>query len=377
MKILHVGKFYPPYLGGMETVLRDLSLAIKDQVELRVLVANTVPRTVREIIEGVDVTRIASWGMIASTSICPTLLRFMRSFEADIVHIHEPNPLAVLSYLAIRSRSKLIISFHSETVRQQVLGKVYQPLQNKILRRADRIVVGSPAPLEHWPTLAPVRDKCVVVPFGIDVEPFQDFQKHADAAREIRRRFGEPLLLFIGRLVYYKGLEYLIEAMREIPAKLLIIGDGPLKPKLMRMVQQNGVASKIVLLGDRPLEQLPAYYHACDLFILPSTHKSEAFGIVQLEAMACGKPVISTALASGVPWVNQDGQTGLVIPPKDAGALIRAIHLLLTNESLRRQLGQGGRQRVDGEFTRARMGARMLALYEQVLRERHPTREPD
>jgi rhamnosyl/mannosyltransferase len=110
---------------------------------------------------------------------------------------------------------------------------------------------------------------------------------------------------------------------------------------------------------------------------LPSTHKSEAFGIVQLEAMACGKPVISTALASGVPWVNQDGQTGLVIPPKDAGALIRAIHLLLTNESLRRQLGQGGRQRVDGEFTRARMGARMLALYEQVLRERHPTREPD
>ncbi|MBI3949805.1 MAG: glycosyltransferase [Acidobacteria bacterium] len=371
MKVLQVGKFYHPHPGGMETVLRDLCQAIKNLVELQVLVANTTPTTIREIIEGVDVTRVASWGVVAATSVCPMFSGYVRSCEADIVHIHEPNPLAALSYLAAKPRGKLIVSFHSETVRQQMLGKVYGPFQKRILQQADRIVVGSPAPIEHWPTLAPFREKCVVVPFGIDVRPFQDFERYADVARDIRHQFGEPLLLFVGRLVYYKGLEYLIEAMREIPARLLIIGDGPLKVELARMVQQNGLKSRVVLLGERPLEQLPAYYHACDFFILPSTHKSEAFGIVQLEAMACGKPVISTDLPSGVPWVNQDGQTGLVVPPKNVGALIQAINLLLSNQSLRLQLGQGGRQRVEREFTRERMGARMLSLYEEVLRESH------
>jgi rhamnosyl/mannosyltransferase len=369
MKVLQVGKFYHPHPGGMETVLRDLCLAIQDQVELRVLVANTSPTTIRETIEGVDVTRAASWGLVASTSICPGFPALMKSFDADIVHLHEPNPLAVLSCLGARPRGKLIISFHSEVVRQRLLRKVYQPFSNQLLQQAKCIVVSSPAPIEHWPTLAPFREKCVVVPFGIDVRPFQAVEQHAGAAREIRRRFGEPLLLFVGRLVYYKGVEFLLEAMRDVPARLLIIGDGPLRAKLAQAVQQNGLKGKVVLLGERPLEQLPAYYHACDLFILPSIHKSEAFGIVQLEAMACGKPVISTDLPSGVPWVNQDGQTGLVVPPKDVGALIRAINLLLTNPSLRVQLGHGGQQRVAREFTRERMGARLLALYEQVRRE--------
>jgi len=369
MKVLQVGKFYHPHPGGMETVLRNLCLAIKDQVELRVLVANTAPTTIQETVEGVDVTRAASWGMVASTSMCPTFPRLMYSFDADMVHVHEPNPLAVLSYLKVKPGGKLILSFHSEVVRQQILGKVYQPFLKRILQRADRIVVGSPPPIEHWSALAMVRGKCVVVPFGIDVRPLQDVKKHADAAREIRHRFGAPLLLFVGRLVYYKGLEYLIEAMRAVPARLLIIGDGPLKAKLAQTVQQNGLSRKVVLLGERPLDQLPAYYHACDLFVLPSTHKSEAFGIVQLEAMTCGKPVISTDLPSGVPWVNQDGQTGLVIPPKDISALIGAINLLLSNQSLSLQLGQGGRQRVEQEFTCERMGTRLLRLYEEVLRE--------
>lgn len=369
MKVLQVGKFYHPHPGGMETVLRNLCLAIKDHVELQVLVANTAPTTIRETVEGVRVTRAASWGMVASTSMCPAFPRLMKSFEADIAHLHEPNPLAVFSYLRVKPPGRLILSFHSEVVRQQVLEKMYRPFLQQILQRADRIVVGSPPPLQHWPTLAPVRDKCAVVPFGIDVSLFQDFEKYGDAAREIRHRFGEPLLLFVGRLVYYKGLDYLIEAMREVPARLLIIGDGPWKAKLAQAVQRNGLRSKVILLGERPPEQLPAYYQACDLFVLPSTHKSEAFGIVQLEAMACGKPVISTDLPSGVPWVNQDGQTGLVIPPKDVGALIRAIQLLLTNKSLSLQLGQGGRRRVEREFTRERMGARVLALYAEVLRE--------
>ncbi|RMG54985.1 MAG: glycosyltransferase [Acidobacteria bacterium] len=356
----------------METVLRHLCLAIRDRVDLRVLVANTSPVTRRETIEGVSVTRVGSWGTVASTSLCPTFPRLMRACEADIVHLHEPNPLAVFSYLAVRPRSKLVVSFHSEIVRQRVLARAYRPFLMEVLRRADRIIVGSPAPLDHWSTLAPFRHKCAIVPFGIDTRPFQDEERWAARARDIRRRYGEPLLLFVGRLVYYKGLEYLIEAMRRIPARLLVIGDGPLRERFQRKIEEDGLGEKIALLGERSPEHLPAYYHACDVFVLPSTHRSEAFGIVQLEAMACGKPVVSTNLPSGVPWVNRDGETGLVVPPRDVDALVRAIRLLLAHSELRWRLGRRGRHRVHREFTRDRMGDRMLAVYEEVLKGEEP-----
>lgn len=367
MKVLQVGKFYPPHPGGMETVLMNICQAIKDHVELRVLVANSQARTVREMVDGVDVLRAASWGMVAATSVCPTFSYYLKTIRADIVHLHELNPLATVAYQLVRPSGKLIVTFHSEWVRQKVLGRVYDPLQQRILRLADRIVVSSPPAIEHWPALAAVREKCVVVPFGIDVSYLQDARRSMAAAQAIRHQYGEPLLLFVGRVVYYKGLDVLLKAMHEIPARLLIVGDGPLRPQFEQVVQQDGLKTKVVWLGERPLEELAAFYHACDIFVLPSTHKSEAFGMVQIEAMACGKPVVSTNLLSGVPWVNQDGETGLVVPPNDVGALVGAIQTLLMDRSLRLRLGDGGRRRVACEFTRERMGERLLALYRSVL----------
>lgn len=367
MKVLQVGKFYPPHPGGMETVLMNICQAIKDHVELRVLVANSQARTVREMVDGVDVLRAASWGMVAATSVCPTFPYYLKTIKADIVHLHELNPLATVAYQLVRPSGKLIVTFHSEWVRQRVLGRAYDPLQQRILRLADRIVVSSPPPIEHWPALAAVREKCVVVPFGIDVSYLQDARRSMAAAQAIRHQYGEPLLLFVGRVVYYKGLDVLLKAMHEIPARLLIVGDGPLRPQFEQVVQQDGLKTKVVWLGERPLEELAAFYRACDIFVLPSTHNSEAFGMVQIEAMACGKPVVSTNLLSGVPWVNQDGETGLVVPPNDVDALVRAIQTLLMDRSLRLRLGEGGRRRVAREFTRERMGERLLALYRSVL----------
>ena len=143
-------------------------------------------------------------------------------------------------------------------------------------------------------------------------------------------------MLFVGRLVYYKGLEYLIEAMRWVPdAVLVVVGTGPLRGRLQRLSEQwLGCPGKVVFLGAVAEHDLCAWYHACDVFVLPSVELSEAFGLVQLEAMACAKPVVTTDLPTGVTYVNQHGHTGLVVPRRNSRALAEAINILLDNRQL-------------------------------------------
>ncbi len=356
----------------METALRHLCEELSAQVEIHVLVANTSARTVTERVNGVPVTRVARWGQIASLPLCPALPRLVLRHRADIIHVHEPNPMATLAVLMASSSARVVVSFHSEVVRQRVLRRLYHPLLVRLLQRADRIVVATPQHLS-FPSLRPHQEKCVVIPFGIDVTPFHRNEATQRQARELRARFGPHVVLFVGRLVYYKGLEYAIEAMRHVPARLLIIGSGPQERLLRQRARALGLEERVVFLGQVPHEALPAYYHACDLVVLPSTCESETFGIVQLEAMASGKPVISTQLPSGVAWVNEHGVTGLVVPPADASALAEALTCLLRDEALRHQMGEAARARVLAHFRRQQMARAVLALYEDVLHR--PTRK--
>jgi len=366
VKVLQIGKFYFPVPGGMETVLRHLCEELNAHVDLHVLVANTRPQTVTERINGVRVTRVARWGQIASAPLCPSLPRLVAEQRADIIHIHEPNPMATLAALVADTRARLVVSFHSEIVRQRVTRHAYRPLLLRLLERADRILVATPHHLD-FPTLAPHRGKCVVIPFGIDVTPFRPTDAVRRRAAAIRAAFGPRVILFVGRLVYYKGVEYLIEAMPRVSARALIIGRGPRERALKRRARALGLSEKVVFLGEIAHEELPAYYHACDLLVLPSTEESETFGIVQLEAMAAGRPVVSTALPTGIAWVNRHGVTGLLIPPANADALADAITRLLEDDALRHRLGESARRRVSRHFTRQRMARAVLALYDEIL----------
>lgn len=367
-RVLHVGKFYPPAPGGMERVVQLLCEGERAFVDSRVLAANTIPRTVREQYRGVPVTRVASIASIGSVAVCPTFPLALAKLDRDITVLHEPNPLALVSDWAARQSGPLVVWFHSEVLRPRWKYRLmYRPFLTRVLDRASRIIVSSPLLAEHAAELASRRERCVVVPFGIDLDRFAPSPAIAERAAEIRARTTRPIVLFVGRLVPYKGVDVLLQAVRDVDVTLLVAGDGPLRRPLTSMAADLGIADRVTQLGAVPEQELVALYHACDIFVLPSVTRAEAFGMVQIEAMACRKPVISTSLPSGVPWVNRHGETGLVVPPGDASALARALTTLANDDGLRQRMGLAGRRRVEQEFTAARMTERTIAIYRDVL----------
>lgn len=367
MKVLQVGKFYPPHRGGIETVLQTLCRGLNRHISLRVLVANDAAKTTTDVIEGVAVSRVARWGTLAATPLCPSFPQALARCPADIYHLHEPNPLATISYLLVKPKGKLVVTFHSDVVRQKALGAAYRLAVRRLLERASAIIVATPHHLTCCPLLQPMRQKCVVIPFGIDLESFRLTAHTERRAQQLRAQFGDRLILFVGRLVYYKGVDVLIRAMTQVAGHLLVVGGGPWEKKLRQLVQRLALENKVNFQGEVSSDVLPAYYHACDVFVLPSTHRSEMFGLVQLEAMACGKPVVSTALPTGVSWVNQHEVTGLIVPPADPSALASAIRRLLDDPDRRIRLGENAHRRVAEEFTAEQMVARTLDVYRHIL----------
>jgi rhamnosyl/mannosyltransferase len=364
LKVLHVGKFYPPHMGGIETHLQALCGELRRSVDLRVIVASDDDRLVEETIAGVRVSRVPTRLTLASTPLCPGMVRGIGRSAADIVHIHLPNPTAVLAYLASGHRGRLVVTYHSDTVRQKVLGPLFAPFLHQALRRASAIIATSPDYRRTSPVLARYLDRCQVIPYGIALDEFE----HSDpaAVAEVRARYGDRLILSVGRLVYYKGFEYLIRAMQQVRGRLIIIGDGPLRGKLEQLVAELGLGDKVVLAGEIQNANVTPYYHAADLFALASIARSEAFGIVQIEAMAAGIPVVNTSLDSGVPFVSLHNQTGLTVAPENPDALAAAINRLLDDQSLRESLGRAARLRARQEFSLETMTSRTLALYETV-----------
>ena len=366
MRVLQLGKFYDPYVGGMETVLKEICESLADQVDFQVVVANTRWRTEHEN-RKIPVTRVASMGKLFSCSMAPSFPLWARKFDPDLIHVHIPNPLAELSALMANRDIPVVAQFHSDVVRQRNLLKLYGPFLDAFYRRANCIGVPTPRHIEISPFVSKYRDKCRVVPFGVPLSRFELDETGREKVDELRD--GLPTVLCVGRLVSYKGVEFLIRALEGIRARLWIAGTGPLEESLKRLAQERGLADRIEFLGQVSDEDLVAYYHACDVFVLPSVTSAEMFGVVQLEAMACRKPVISTNLSTGVSWVNQHGKTGYVVPRRNAEELRKGIQLLLDNPRLREEMGEAGRWRVERHFTSTKMAEAMLEVYREMLRE--------
>lgn len=367
LRVLHVGKFYYPHRGGIETHLKDLcERLLACGVDVRVVVSNEGAHDEETTISGVPVKRLSTPFKFASAPISRGLVREIRRSDADIIHIHVPNPPALLAHLVSGRRrrgGRMIVTHHSDVIKQRFLNAAFKPIEDAALKECDAIIASSPNYVESSPTLLARREKCHVIPFGVDPERFNKCDE--EAISSIRRRYDSRIVLAVGRLVYYKGFEYLIDAMRDVNAHLVIIGKGPLKGKLEQAARERGVAERVHVLGEVP--DALSYFHAADVFALPSIARSEAFAIVQLEAMACGTPVVNTDLASGVPFVSRDRETGLTVPPADAQALARALNALLSDDDLRLRYGQAARERVKQEFSLTQMTERTLSLYRQVL----------
>jgi len=368
LKVLHFGKYYPPARGGIETVVETLCRGERESAaESQALVINRDGPTIQGIVDGVPVLRVGSVATIGAVSVAPTLPAWLSRAQADVIVLHEPNPMALVAYAIARPRIPLVVWFHSEVIRPRWRYRMfYQPFLDFALRRASRIVVASP-PMTDVPALAPYRDKCVVVPFGLRLERYAITPAVAASMESIRRAAARPILLFVGRLVHYKGVDVLLRAMRGLDADLMLIGDGPLRESLQNLASELGVADRVHFLGEVGDDSLLAWYHACDALVLPSVTRQEAFGMVQLEAMLCGHPVVSTDLGTGVAWVNQHERTGLVVPPRDVPALHDALHRLLTDGELRQQLGRTACARVREAFTDDRMCADTLRVYRAAI----------
>jgi glycosyltransferase involved in cell wall biosynthesis len=371
MKILHLYKDYTPVLGGIENHIRVLAEGqARRGHDVTVLAANRGLRTSIEAVGGVKVILVPRLGTIASTPICPSLLRWLWRLEADIAHLHFPHPPGEVAQLLVGRAAGMVITYHADIVRQRYLLRLYEPLLKRVLGRANRILVTSPAYVESSRYLRAVRGKCVVVPIGIEVRRFE--HRGVEAGTSLRARWhlppDRPVAVFVGRLRYYKGLEYLLRALPLVPdLHLLLVGGGPLWNSMRALAAALGVASRVVFTGDVADRDLPACYAAGDMFVLPSHTRAEAFGTSIVEAMAAGLPIISTEIQTGTSWVNQDGLTGLVIPPCDPGAIAAAIAALVADPARREAMGRAGRARASQLFEAATMVEAVEGVYRDVL----------
>lgn len=367
MKVLQLGKFYPPVKGGMETILALISERTAQHVRNRVMVANSRRSTVEERHGSVEVLRIAALTRIGAVAVCPRMPFELAREDADLIVLHEPNPMALVAYFLARPSGRLIVWYHSDVIRPSWRYRLfYRPFLRFALSRAVRVVVSSPALGRSAPELRDFQAKCTVIPFGID--PRLDA---SDAiltrALELRREANRPIVLFVGRLVPYKGVDVLLEALAGLDACGLIVGDGPQRTALEAHARELGLVGRVRFLGSVADAELAALYRACDVFVLPSVTRQEAFGVVQLEAMAAGKPVVSTDVGTGVGWVNRHGETGYVVPPADPVALREALRRLLADPALQKSMGDAAAKRVRATFTLERMIDDTLALYRDVM----------
>ncbi|HXH13636.1 MAG TPA: glycosyltransferase [Alphaproteobacteria bacterium] len=367
MRVLHIYKNYPPVRGGIENHLRTLAtgLVCCGAGRVQVLVASVGWQTTRENDAGVEVIRAGRQLEVAQTPLSWRLCRELARSTPDIVHLHVPYPMGELAQLLFGRSRRLVMTYHSDIVRQRHLLRLYEPILWQVLHRADRIIVSSWRYAYSSRFLTPFLAKCVRVPYGIDLAFFQK----TDAARVamVRRSWPGPLVLFVGRFRYYKGLPYLVDAAQWIQGTVLLVGGGPTEAPLRRQVRRLGRRGRVIFAGEVSDDWLASYYAAADVFVLPSVERSEAFGIVQLEAMASGLPVVSTELGTGTSYVNVHGETGLIVPPRDARALADAVNLLLKNPELRERLGATGRARVAAQFTKDRMVEQVSTLYRSLM----------
>lgn len=372
LRVLTFGRYADDNFGGLERYVFELARSLQGEAEFANIVAHR--GRAPDATTGSRTIYARPLAHLGGTPICPSMplhaLRLHRERPFDLVHLQFPaDPMAHLAAVALPRTVKRVITWHSDIVRQRTLLRLYEPFLERLLRSADAVILPTPAhftssqQLPRWVS----REKTRVVPFGLD---YQRFMQRPAAADELRRRHGNRFLIFaLGRHVYYKGFEYLIQAMRELPeATVLIGGRGPLTESLAALARDAGVADRVELVGRIPETQLPAYYHACDVFCMPSISRAEAFGFVQIEAMACGKPVVCCELNNGVTWVNRHEVSGLVVPPADVPALVGALKRLQGDEPLRVRLGAQGRQRALTEFSLEAMARGTLEVYRKALR---------
>jgi glycosyltransferase involved in cell wall biosynthesis len=364
MRIAHIFKdFYPPLPAGITRYIADMADAMQSRGhEVEVHVAG-VHRSRRDRMpSGVVVHRHRELFRLLSMPCSPGLLREVPRLDVDVLHAHLPNPIGELG--SVRNRRALTVcTFHAQLGRQQILEPFYTPLRTRLFHQAFCIFASSPA-MANAKELAAHRKKIRLLPYGVSPRFVSAELPSAHATDTLHA-------LFVGRLVYYKGVDYLLRAIaitRDVV--LTIVGDGSDRARLTELTQVLGVTDRVSFLGSVDDATLLGLYKTSDVFILPSVSRAESFGMAMSEAMANGLPAISTALGTGTDWVNIDGVTGLVVAPADVEDLSKAISRL-TDSEYRAALARGAYERAHSALSFAHHVDVVEAAYEEGLACRH------
>ena len=367
MKVLHIGKLCPPSEGGIEIFTADLLEYLnKNNVKADLLCFDSV-------------SGIKKWNNFScyacklnlELNSAPFSFDYIKDFTKiaknyDIIHVHSPNPLAEATSLFINK--PIIVHWHSDIIRQKISYIFYKPIQQRFLKKAKKIIVTSSQYLEASEQLKDHKDKAIVIPSGLKKERLlkEDDSKEFEKIKEKIK--GKKVVLSIGRLVDYKGFEYLIEAAKFLDEEFLviIIGKGPLYNKLIEKVEKEKVNEKVMLLGK--IEKIKPFLASCDVFCLPSIDRREAFGLVLVEALAFGKPLITTNVyGSGMNYVNVNNETGLVVENKNAKAIAEAIKKITSDKQLYEKFSRNAIERFK-EFEIEKIGEKIIEVYKEVYK---------
>ncbi|MCD8298126.1 MAG: glycosyltransferase [Prevotella sp.] len=370
MRILHISKYYYPYLGGVENICKYIVEGMP-QHEMAVLCFNDKRKNVIDYVNGIKVYRVASWVNISkqalSLSYFTMFSRCLKEFKPDIIHFHWANPFPAAVLLTIIPKNvKLVVHWHMDIIKQSTLYKFIRPIETALLKRADMILVTSPNYMVSSIPLQTFKDKVDILPNAIDEKNMS--LRYGDNVKivNIKSQYnGKKIVFFVGRHIQYKGLPYLIEAEKKVKndCVFVIAGKGPLTKQL----KESCNSKRVFFVGRVSDDELRWYNHAASVFAFPSITKNEAFGVALAEAMYCNTPAVTfTIQGSGVNWVCPDGITGIESPNGDSDALANAIDTLLSDDNLCKLLGNNGHKRVVENFTLPIMLKNMDFYYKKL-----------
>lgn len=375
MRILHAYKVYLPNVyGGIPSVIATLAMLPRKEFETNVLVARERGIGLKYEFDGVNVEAVSSLATVMSTPLAPTypFRLFQEARVSDIVVHHAPFPLTDIGIVFLRRKPALIVHWHAEVVGRSWLMRILAPFIRNALRRADRIIVSDRIMIGNSPFLKDFSAKCVAIPYGCDDSYWGQLDAGEQQVADRLKTQYPRLVVSVGRLVSYKGYEIFLRAMQDVDADAVIIGEGQLREELTGLARELGVLDRVRFLGVLEPHEVKQYIHAAKVLAFPSVSEAEAFGLVQLEAMSAGKPVVNTALPTAVPNIARDGREGLTVPPGDAAAFAGALTRILDQPDFAARLGEAGRERVRAEFSQSLFLSRMQDVYKQVLRDRVP-----
>ncbi|MEM4347012.1 MAG: glycosyltransferase [Candidatus Altiarchaeota archaeon] len=376
MKILQITKYFYPHSGGIENNVLGISEGLVERKHKVIVLSSNFPKSAKyEIYHGVEIHRSRILFTVFRDPFALGMLINLLKKDYDLIHLHLPDPFSSFFafFASIIRKKPLIVTYHADIIKEglhyKILKFFYGFFQEVLLKHSKVIIATSPNYVNESEILRKFINKIEIIPNFVDEKKFSP-EINLEKLRKVKEKYSltnKKVILFVGRLVPYKGISYLIEAFKEVKkkiknAKLVISGSGPLEKKLKE--KSRGVDD--ITFINANADELPLIFRSADVFVLPSITRQEAFGIALLEAMSSGVACISTKI-SGMPFVL--GDAGILVEPKNSKQLSEAIISILSNKTFANELGKKARIRVEENFTKDKVVGKLINLYERVLIE--------